>query len=66
MIKIGNRRKAITMTRSDEWFTPLHKNNSTAIADYCLNCTKENCKGDCKELKEFMKAHLRRRKSIRR
>ena len=29
------------------------------IKDFCLNCTKPKCKGECKEIREFLKQGAR-------
>lgn len=29
------------------------------IKNFCLNCTKPNCSGECKEIREFLKQGAR-------
>lgn len=60
-MKIGNKTKAILMTRSDSWTTPVMTFKSGTEEDFCLNCTNETCKGYCQAFKDFKKKNRKRK-----
>ena len=63
MPKMGDKRRAISMTRSDTWTTVEPCIISEESADFCLNrCPHKDkpCKGDCPEMKDFRKKHKKR------
>ena len=63
MIRMSNKGRVISMTRSETWATIIPNIKSEEKADFCINhCPhKENpCNGDCPEMKEFRKNHRKR------
>lgn len=63
-MRIGNKSKAIFMTRSDTWTTPVYNLKLGMEEEFCVNhCPHKDevCNGDCKECKEFRKKNSKRK-----
>ena len=50
LIKNGVVKQAVKQGKKEE-IRDVEKEN--LIKQFCLNCTKENCNGDCKDIREF-------------
>lgn len=35
----------------------LHNTTPKEIIDFCLNCTKKKCNGNCKKIKELLRGY---------
>lgn len=64
MPKMGVKKVVISMTRSDEWTTPVPQTRDDKIKAFCYDhCPHpdEPCKGNCPELREYTEKTKKRR-----